>query len=105
MPNTQSKKNADPLASRSLTATEIATITTLALELPGQWIAATECTDDGQLYVGLVARRIDERAFLVMISGTEAGGLTVHDWAGSVLASGGGMDAAVAAIREALKPD
>jgi hypothetical protein len=91
--------------SRSLTETEIATIATLALELPGRWTAETERTDDGQLYIGLVERGIDKRAFLAMVSGTEGGNLTVHDWEGDVLAEGVAMDAALAAIREALKPD
>jgi hypothetical protein len=89
---------------RGLTEKEASTITALAGELPGRFTAKTERNADGQLYVGLVAPQIDSRAVPVLIGGVQGGGLLVEDWTGSVLAEGVGMDAAFAAIREALPP-
>lgn len=88
---------------RGLTTRELTTIATLARDLPGRWIAVPERTDEDQLYVGLVAPRVDKWAFQVLIGGLQGGAVSVRDWRGNAVAEAVGLEEAFAAIREALR--
>jgi len=90
------------LMPRSLTEPEVTASATEAKKLPGRWLAETEETEDGQHYVGLVAPAHDKRAFQVLLSGLQDGGVVAADWTGRVLATGVGMTEAFQAIRAAL---
>ncbi len=87
---------------RGLSAHEVATIATLTRGLPGRWVAVPERTDEGQLYVGLVAPRADKRAFQVLIGGLRGGAVSVHDWQGNAILAAGGLEDAFAAILGAV---